>query len=101
MEDLAASAAQSGSLRRDVALYGARQQRGRHPQLSGLGRPGWTDRFDLLRWQVFPSREYLRWAYGNPAPVLIPAIYLMRPFTYFAESLKWRALGLLRSRAAD
>ncbi len=87
----------AGPLRRDVALYGARQRRGRHPRLSGLRRPGWKDQLDLARWQVFPSQEYIRWAYGNPPSILVPFIYLMRPFTYLAETFRWRLLGMLRS----
>ena len=99
VESSGRQAAMAGKLKRDVALYGARAHRGRHPQLSGLREPGWRDRLDLLRWQLFPSREYLSWAYDHPSSLLLTAIYLMRPFTYGAEALKWWVLRRWRSWA--
>ena len=97
LDGVGALAAGAGKLRRDVALYGARQARGKHPKLAGLIRPGWKERMTLLFWELFPSSEYISWAYEEPPRAFIPAIYLMRPFTYLAEVLKWRFLGLLKS----
>jgi hypothetical protein len=96
LEALCALAVNAGKLRRDAALYGARQYGGQHSQLTALKRPGWKERLNLLRWQVFPSREYVSWAYGDPPGLLLPAIYLTRPLTYAAEALKWRLIGLAR-----
>lgn len=98
LEQAARLAADAGKLRRDVALYGARGRRGRHPRLSALERPGWIDRLNLWRWELLPSRPYVDWAYGNPAPAVVPFIYLMRPITFAAERLRWRILGWVRSR---
>ncbi|MGD2069079.1 MAG: nucleotidyltransferase family protein [Gemmatimonadota bacterium] len=97
LEHAARLAADAGKLRRDVALYGARSRRGRHPRLRALERPGWVDRLSLWRWQLFPSRPYVDWAYGNPAPAVVPFIYLLRPLTFATERLKWRILGWIRS----
>lgn len=99
LETLSTLAANAGKLRRDAALYGARQYGGQHSQLTALLRPGWKERLNLLRWQVFPSKEYLLWAHGNPPRPLLPAIYLTRPITYAAEVLKWRLIGLARAFA--
>lgn len=99
LASLAALATDPDKLRRDVALYGARRYSGRHPQLTALERPGWKERADLLRWQVFPSKEYLSWAYRNPPTILLPFIYLMRPVTFVAQVLKWRLIWRARSLA--
>jgi hypothetical protein len=95
----AALASRAGKLRRDAALYGARQARGRPPGLTGLNKPDWRGSLTLMFWHLFPSRDYVSWAYNEPGPVSIPIIYLMRPFSYLAERLKWRIRGLLRSWA--
>lgn len=99
LEALSTLAVNAGKLRRDAALYGARQYGEQHAQLTALKRPSWTERLNLLRWQVFPSKEYVSWAYGNPPRLLLPAIYLTRPLTYAAEALKWRLIGLARAFA--
>ena len=96
LRSLGEGARGSGTLQRDVALYGARQTRKKSPELTDLRRPGWTERLTLMWWQVFPSREYIRWAYGNPRSTLLPFIYLTRPVTYLTERLKWRVLGWVR-----
>lgn len=99
LDILGIRASEAGNLRRDVALYGARQSRGHHRQLGRLQRPGLGDRLDLFLWQVFPSREYLSWAYDDPHPTLVPGIYLLRPISYLAERAKWKMVGLVKGWA--
>lgn len=97
MAELDRGASKAGPLARDVALYGARQRRGTHAALTSRLRPAWSDRLTLLRWQLFPSRAYLAWAYGDPPSALLPLIYLTRPFSWLAEALRWKVVGAWRS----
>lgn len=91
--ELQARAARADPLRRDVALYGARQTRGKHPWLESTGRGGWRDRMSALRWRLFPSPAYIRWAFRPRHRALVPLYYLTRPFTWAVETLKWRVRG--------
>ncbi len=86
-----------GGLRRDVALFGARQSGGAHPELSG--RPPLTpaQRLTLLRWELWPSRAYVSWVYDDPPAALLPLLYLVRPFSAALERIRWR-LARLRNR---
>lgn len=97
MAELERRASGVGPLGRDVALYGARQTRGAHAALTSRLRPGWSDRLTLLRWQLFPSRAYLAWAYDDPPAALLPLIYLTRPFSWLAETLRWKIVGAWRA----
>jgi hypothetical protein len=89
-DELMGIAAEADPLRRDVALYGARQTRGEHPWLEADAAPGWKERLQLLRWRLFPSREYVQWAFRPRHPALVPLFYLTRPFTWAAGTLEWR-----------
>ena len=90
-------------LRRDVALFGARQSQGAHPDLARRVRPPLRERWTLLRWELLPSSEYLTWAYGNPPRALLPLIYLTRPFSALATRLRgalWRRVRRWSARDA-
>lgn len=91
----------AGGIRRDVALFGARQAQGAHPELEGRPRTPWRERLTLLRWELLPSREYVSWAYGRPPAVLLPLIYLARPFSALAERARWAVVRRLRRRPAS
>lgn len=41
----------------------------------------------VIKWALFPSREYMRCVYGAPAAVLLPLFYLYRPLKYLVRSL--------------
>jgi hypothetical protein len=89
----------AGALRRDVALFGARQASGGHPDLRGRTSPTWRVRLKLLQWELLPSLEYLDWAYGHPPRLALPGLYLIRPVSALTERLKWRLIRALRDRA--
>ena len=89
----------AGALRRDVALFGARQTSGRHPGLRGRTSPTWRERLKLLQWELLPSLEYLDWAYEHPPRLALPGLYLIRPVSALTERLKWRLIRALRGRA--
>jgi hypothetical protein len=95
-EDLRAAVPRARGLRRDVALFGARQTQGAHPELARRERPPLRERWTLLLWELLPSREYLSWAYGNPPRALLPLIYLARPFSALAERARWAVWRRLR-----
>jgi hypothetical protein len=71
-------AARAGGARRDVALVGVRQKPREPPEFSGSPRGHWKDRLELLRWRLFPSGEYMRWAHGSARPALLPVLYVTR-----------------------
>ena len=86
----------ANALRRDVALFGARQASRQHPGLRGRPPLTWRGRLKLLRWELVPSPAYLDWAYGHPPRLALPGIYLARPVSALAERLKWRLIRSLR-----
>lgn len=86
------------ALRRDIALFGARQMSGRHPGLRGRPSLSWRGRLKLLQWEVLPSPAYLDWAYGHPPRFVLPGIYLIRPVSALIERLKWKLIAALRRR---
>jgi hypothetical protein len=91
-------AARKDPMRRDMALSGTRRSRGRPPGLSGWEAPGPKGRLEVLRWELFPSREYLRWVHGKNWRVSYPLLYLIRPITVMTDRLKWFLLSLLPIR---
>jgi hypothetical protein len=95
------AAPERDGLRRDVALFGARQNQGAHPELERRARPPLAERWTLLRWELLPSADYLSWAYGDPPRVLLPLIYLTRPFSALAERVRWAVLRRIRRGAGD
>jgi hypothetical protein len=95
LAELGAVAEEAGVFQRDLALFGARQTRGGHPNLTRQRRPSVGARVSLLLRQVFPSREYIGWAFHDPHPAMLPFIYLARPFSYLGERVKWRLLRII------
>ena len=89
---------ETDGLRRDVALFGARQIQGTHPELDRRSPGRWWERLTLLRWELFPSRAYLEWAYDHPPAVLLPALYVIRPISALAERARWAFLRRIRRR---
>lgn len=86
-----------GGLRRDVALFGARQAGGAHPDLAGRSRPTLGERLTLLRWELWPSRAYLAWAYHDPPAILLPLLYLYRPVSAAFDRIRWRLIRRVRT----
>jgi len=41
----------------------------------------------VVKWALFPSREYMRCVYGCATPVLLPLCYLYRPLKYLVRSM--------------
>lgn len=91
LADVGRLAARADAARRDVALFGARAGTG--GPLSRGSRGEWRQRLDVLRWRLFPSTEYLRWAHPSARPGLLPLLYVMRPGRYVLG----RCAGMLRS----
>jgi hypothetical protein len=87
LDELGTLAARAGRIRRDVALFGARQARAGPPQLSGAPAGEWRQRLDVLRWQIWPSRDYMRWAYGPAAPARLALLYLTRLLSGLCQRL--------------
>jgi len=89
---LAAGVDTGRGIRRDVALSGVRRADGDHPDLEGRTAMPIRHRLTRLRWELFPSREYLAWAYGNPPAALLPLLYLSRPVNaLIARVRRWQA----------
>ncbi len=86
----------ANALRRDVALFGARQASLQHPGLRGRSALTWRGRLKLLRWELLPSPAYLDWAYGHPPRLTLPGIYLARPVSALTERIKWCLIRSLR-----
>ncbi|NNF39339.1 MAG: hypothetical protein HKN71_11780, partial [Gemmatimonadetes bacterium] len=93
-----AALATADTLRRDVALFGARQSLAGHPDLRGRTPLSWRGRLRLLRWELLPSPDYLDWAYDGPSRLTLPAIYVSRPVSALAERVKWRVIRAVRRR---
>lgn len=89
----------AGSLRRDVALFGARQTSARHAGLRGRLPLTRRERLKLLQWELLPSPAYLDWAYDHPPRFALPGLYLLRPVSALLDRVKWRLIGALRRRA--
>jgi hypothetical protein len=83
LAELRNRAARASRASRDVALLGIRQHRGLRQQPTTRQ---WRRRLDLLRWRLFPSGDYLAWAY-QPRPALLPFLYLTRPLGHLIKRL--------------
>ncbi len=95
---LTASVDGTRGMRRDVALSGVRRARGDHPDLERRAPMPVAHRWTRLRWELFPSREYLAWAHDDPPAPLVPLLYLSRPFTVLIDRVRWRLGRALRRR---
>jgi putative nucleotidyltransferase-like protein len=87
MDGLQAAAQETAPIEGEVALLAVQTsaQGGlKKILLSCDDRP--TRKF-VLKWALLPSREYMRFVYGVPTPVLLPLSYLYRPLKYLVRSL--------------
>lgn len=51
---------------------------------------GWHPRLIVMKWILFPSRDYLRSAYHVGHSWLLPFYYVYRPLRYVARRIWWR-----------
>ena len=95
LDSLHARAAQTDTVGRDVALFGARMgTRGTFRSL--LRRSStWRSYLDVLRWMLFPSPSYLRYTRQRYHPLLLPAYYFYRPLRYTSR----RTRNAIRARS--
>ena len=85
LDRLYARAAQTDTVGRDVALFGARMgTRGTFRSLLQQSH-AWHSYLDVLRWMLLPSPSYLRSTKQLYHPLLLPAYYLYRPLRYIAR----------------
>jgi hypothetical protein len=101
LRSLASAADRTAPIDRDVALLALRA-RGRPAMRGLLHRPlGWRDRVAALRWLLFPSPEYLRWAYGVSRPELLPLYYVGRGARYLSREAMQRFARPAPAAGAD
>jgi hypothetical protein len=99
LDELGEVAGQAEGARRDLALYAARQIQGQHPYLESRRPGGWRGRLKAQWWRLFPSWEYLRFAFGPRSRLQILLLYLTRPWTFaWSELIRLAARALRPSR---
>ena len=60
---------------------------------------GWRPRLIIMKWILFPSRDYLRSAYHVGHSWLLPFYYVYRPLRYVARRIWWRCRDYLQLNA--
>jgi hypothetical protein len=60
---------------------------------------GWRPRLIVVKWILFPSRDYLRSAYHVGHSWLLPFYYVYRPLRYVARRIWWRCRDYLQLNA--
>lgn len=60
---------------------------------------GWRPRLIVMKWILFPSRDYLRSAYHVGHSWLLPFYYVYRPLRYIARRIWWRCRDYLQLNA--
>jgi hypothetical protein len=99
LDRVCAGASQTDAMRGEVAL--AMALAGEGLSLKSLARVtgGWRPRLIVLKWILFPSRDYLRSAYHVGHPWLLPFYYVYRPLRYVARRIWWRCRDYLQLNA--
>jgi hypothetical protein len=92
------AAASVDALERDVALLVLRKRPAWATPSTDRAPASWPARLAALRWQLFPSAEYLRWAYGVRHPLLLPATYARRGIHFLQRRAAGAWRGFARSR---
>jgi hypothetical protein len=62
---------------------------------------GWRPRLIIVKWILFPSRDYLRSAYHVGHSWLLPFYYVYRPLRYVARRIWWRCRDYLQLNAVQ
>ena len=101
LDRLCAAASQTDVMRGEATL--ATALAGGGLSLKSLARVtgGWRPRALVLKWILFPSRDYLRSAYHVGHPWLLPFYYVYRPLRYVARRIWWRCRDYLQLNAVQ
>lgn len=84
------SARSASRLQRDLALSAARQSLGTEVRGMLAAVSGVREKLRLASWILFPSADYIRWAYRKESRRRIWPIYLMRPMSIIARRFRSR-----------
>jgi hypothetical protein len=99
LERLHATASQADRVTSEVAVSAAlASTRGILTHLVRM-TGGWRPRLIVVKWILFPSRDYLRSAYHVGHSWLLPFYYVYRPLRYIARRIWWRCRDYLQLNA--
>ena len=99
LDRLCDAASQTDAMRSEATL--ATALAGTRLSLRSLVRMtgGWRPRLIVVKWILFPSRDYLRSAYHVGHSWLLPFYYVYRPLRYVARRIWWRCRDYLQLNA--
>ena len=82
------AASRAGYRDREAAMWGVVAQGCAGSQAMIRSAPNWRVRFSIIRWLLFPSPGYLRWAEHIHFTWLLPAYYLYRPLKFALRRIR-------------